>query len=81
MPLFLLRWLNRLGFRRDLLIFMHPDDCYLWGDHLGPKTPGNCSRCGGPVVFEKQNAPFVKVCNRCAFPSLYRIDRRNDHPN
>lgn len=70
-PTWLLRLLNRLHLRSDAMICMHRDDTHTWGGHLGERTEGECCLCHGPIYFEKQNAPFRKVCNRCAYPIVW----------
>lgn len=62
------RWMNYLGLRHDILVCIHQDDTWRWPSHLGEKTSGACSKCEGPIFFEKQNKSFKKVCNRCSPP-------------
>lgn len=73
-------WLQRL-FRREQpspgnavrLICMRQADTWTWPAHLGAQTAGVCVDCEAPVFFEKQNAPYRKVCTVCAgLPSVMR---------
>lgn len=65
--MFWLRWANWLGIRKDKMACMRQEDTWCWPDHLGERTEGECTQCGAKIFFEKQNASFTKVCNRCAF--------------
>ena len=65
LTMWLLRLLNRWGWRRDTMAVMHQEDTWRWPPYLGEKTEGKCDKCGEGVYFEIQNAPFRKICNRC----------------
>lgn len=60
-----LRFLNRIGWRKDTMTCIRQEDTWRWGSHLGAKTEGICAECNAPIYFEIQNKPFRKVCNRC----------------
>ena len=61
------RLLNRLGLRDDEMVCIRQENTWRWGSHLGKRTAGECDKCGAPIYFEKQNKPFRKVCNHCAW--------------
>jgi len=67
-PMWLRRFLNRIGLRKDTMVCIYKDDAYCWPDHLGERMEGKCAECDGPLYFEKQNAPFHKICSRCCVP-------------
>lgn len=60
------RLLNRLGLAHDVLLCMRQEHTFVWPPHLGEKTAGKCANCYAPIFYEKQNAPFRKICNVCA---------------
>jgi hypothetical protein len=59
------RLLNRLGLRKDTILCMRQANTWQWPPHLGEKTAGNCDACNAPIYYEKQNAPFRKICHVC----------------
>lgn len=66
--MWILRILNRVGLRRDVLACMRQSDTWCWPRGLGKMTPGICDKCGHAVYFERQNRVFAfKICNRCKF--------------
>ena len=71
MKMIWIRFLNRLGLRKDTLTCIRQEFTYVWPSDLGKKTPGKCSNCESPIFFEKQNGVFKnKICDGCAYPRL-----------
>jgi hypothetical protein len=73
-----IRFLNRIGWRKDTLVCISKADTWRWSSHLGKQTEGKCSKCNAALYYEKQNEFFGnKVCNRCngqrIDPSLLEI--------
>lgn len=73
-----MRLLNRWSLRKDTMLCMRQDETWVWGDHLGKKTPGTCAQCAAPIFYEVQNAPFHKICNHCGGTPGVRIDMNED---
>lgn len=68
-PVWLIRLLNRFGFRQDTLVCMRASHIYFWPAHLGNKTLGKCACCGIDVYYEQQNWVFSKkLCQICQPP-------------
>ena len=66
-----LRLMNWLGWRKDKIACMRQEETWRWPAHLGERTEGDCVTCGSKIFYEKQNAPFQKVCNHCAFQNNF----------
>lgn len=67
MKIWIIRILNILGIRKDVLICIRQDNTYVWTNRLGEKTSGNCCKCNELIFFEKQNQFYhTKICHICA---------------
>lgn len=68
-PFPILRLLNWLRLRNDVLTCMPAARTYVWGNDLGRPTLGKCFVCGTLIYYEKQNWVFRrKKCISCPCP-------------
>lgn len=62
----MINWFLKWWYRNATLVCMRQENTYIWGAHLGKKTPGVCQRCNAPIFFEEQNGIIGnKICHVC----------------